>query len=220
MAGGALAAASTTNLPLPLPPPPLACDSGSMSSCWCRGFAFVGEMLLIAAIYVLGGVAYNFQRHGKRGVEALPHRPQWIELHGLFRDGVGLTRRKALGLVGRGDGRGPGKEPMVTKAAKEKKAKQDTETHKGHASPTASKASKGSGSPKEKGQSKKQKSGKDGTRGGGSQRTNMEEAAATTMEIDGSPSWSGPSAALQEQRDTTVHSSQAKVKVVLDGSKS
>ena len=95
---------------------------------------------MVGVAYLGGGIAYNSQVGGKRGLAALPHRPFWLELRALCFDGWYFTQRK-LGIgdrrvggasapllrAGDGDGRSrdhqDGKEKKQSKEKKEKKEK-------------------------------------------------------------------------------------------------
>ena len=97
---------------------------------------------MVGVAYLGGGIAYNSQVGGKRGLAALPHRPFWLELRALCLDGWYFTQRK-LGIgdrrvggasapllrAGDGDGRSrdhqDGKEKKQSKEKKEKREKKD-----------------------------------------------------------------------------------------------
>jgi len=99
-------------------------------------------LLVVGVAYLGGGIAYNSQVGGKRGLAALPHRPFWLELRALCFDGWYFTQRK-LGIgdrrvggasapllrAGDGDGRSrdhrDGKDKKQSKEKKEKKEKKD-----------------------------------------------------------------------------------------------
>ena len=104
-------------------------------------------LLVVGVAYLGGGIAFNSQVGGKRGLAALPHRPFWLELRALCFDGWYFTQRK-LGIGDRrvggasapllraGDGGGRsrdhqgGKGKQQSKERKEKTEKKDRKKDK------------------------------------------------------------------------------------------
>jgi hypothetical protein len=70
------------------------------------GLLFSTVVLGSAVLYLAVGIALRHRRTGAKGLQALPHREQWLQLHGLVMDGVQFTRATAAGRSGRGGGGG------------------------------------------------------------------------------------------------------------------
>jgi hypothetical protein len=70
------------------------------------GLLFSAVVLGSAVLYLAVGIALRHRRTGAKGLQALPHREQWLQLHGLVMDGVQFTRATAAGRSGRGGGGG------------------------------------------------------------------------------------------------------------------
>lgn len=65
--------------------------------------AFVIIILVVGAMYLGLGVAYNvYQRGMKPGLEAVPHVEMWRQVPELVKEGCSYTKAKVLGLMGRG----------------------------------------------------------------------------------------------------------------------
>eukprot|EP01047_Picozoa_sp_COSAG01_P026697 COSAG01_NODE_1729_length_9372_cov_17.444948_3_plen_181_part_00 len=170
--------------------------------------------------YLLVGSAYN-KRYGGiadlRGIwdaRLLPHRGFWIHLHGLVLDGVAFSRARLRGGGGGGGGGGV-RERMVGSGGGGSSGRSRGSVAGSEGSTKSGRSAKSTKSSKSK-----KKSGGKSNRGkdrgvAGSSRGDTEEsaaAAAAAAERSG-PGWSGATAALEEQVEEHVHSSQAKVKV-------
>eukprot|EP01043_Picozoa_sp_COSAG02_P015489 COSAG02_NODE_662_length_18752_cov_10.146464_9_plen_389_part_00 len=70
------------------------------------GLLFSTVVLGSAVLYLAVGIALRHRRTGAKGLQVLPHREQWLQLHGLVMDGVQFTRATAAGRSGRGGGGG------------------------------------------------------------------------------------------------------------------
>ena len=108
------------------------------------GSTFLTVVVGLAALYFGAGYVYNSRTGGTTGIHALPHARYWVELHGLFSDGVAYARNG--GHSGYRSVEGARPKPDLS-AEKSKKSKE---------SPTQEKTSKGSGKRKEKRSSKEQ----------------------------------------------------------------
>lgn len=61
------------------------------------GWTFLLLAVLSTALYAGGGIAYNVQTSGAApGLEALPHKEQWQNIHALVQDGIAFSKRRAL----------------------------------------------------------------------------------------------------------------------------
>ena len=140
-----------------------------------------------SSAYLGLGVAYG-HKTGRRGgsfgpLSPHPHAQHWISVVGLVADGVGFV----LGRRARSNSRKPLLPSPEKSAKKDKKRQRERQNESG-----------GGSSKKEK-KEKKQKGGARGERAGG-----MEVAVAPTE---------AEQRLLQEQTESGVHSSQAKIKV-------
>jgi hypothetical protein len=181
--------------------------------------------------YLLVGSAWN-KRYGGitdlRGIwdaRLLPHRGFWIHLHGLVLDGVAFSRARLRGGGGGGGGSGGVRERMVGSGGGGRS--------RGSVAGSEGSTKSGRSAQSTKSSKSKKKSGGKSNRGkdrgvAGSSRGDTEEAAAAAAAAGAGelryagaaagaersgPGWSGATAALEEQVEEQVHSSQAKVKV-------
>ena len=192
------------------------CGGWSPPLCGGLGWDVMAILLSAAVLYVLGGVLLNKKLYGTPGglAGAVPHRAFWMHVYGLAVDGVAFVR--AGGRRKRGgaavsqayavDDRAtplllPGSSGGSARAAKSEKKKSGGSSSK--AKKSKQKAS--SRQISSDGSSSKKKSS-DGDGGG-----------SASLSEQGPPGWSGHAAALAEQRDQAVHSSQQKIKVVTSG---
>ena len=172
-------------------------------------------MLLVlgVAAYSLGGAAYGKQRGGGGSVAggaagflaAHPHRQSWSELAGLCKDGLRFSQAKLLGHSSAGADQKGG----AAAAADARSQSSSTSSPKG----TKGKL-KG-----EKG--KKGKKGKHGGKGKNSgPASEPSEPGEEDLESSGTERGGGGgdglgAGLLAERRDETVHSSQARIEVLV-----
>ena len=168
---------------------------------------FLGLLFLGIGAYLLFGAAYNKRKYnltGLRDPRLLPNREFWASVYGLTLDGVEYARARAQGRLNDG---GESKRTSVASVSSSKSAK----------SARSTKSSSSKKKRKKDEEVKKQKEGKQ-KKGG---RVGKEEkllSSAEPMDSSSGPGWSGSSAQLAEHRDTAVHSSQQKIRVVLNDS--
>jgi len=175
------------------------------------GWTFSWCAILGAMAYLVVGMGMENRRTGAKGVKALPHRAFWLQLHGLVMDGVQFSARRAGVTLPAGS------------------AYSRLPAHAAPAPPTAPPSSRSD-------ESKRQRGRKEEARPSRKAKTDKKKARA--KDKDGRrPAASAPAAEapagsasseagaeatveerarqqLAEQRDTTVHSSMAKVQVV------
>eukprot|EP01048_Picozoa_sp_COSAG05_P018421 COSAG05_NODE_2690_length_2768_cov_2.750468_1_plen_445_part_00 len=181
-----------------------------------------------AVLYVGGGMAVNYLnlRRGEGGSKGnnslgsgefrqlLPHRVFWAGVRALIMDGVAFTtgRSRAHRAVGGGGSEG---RPSATAAAPLL-----LQRNKGE---SVADAPKQKGQKKAKGKKDRKKAGGKAAKGAGSPPDSRSSgggkagsSGAPELSPSESPAWAaGGTAAVEEQRDTHVHSSQAKVRVVI-----
>ena len=69
------------------------------------GSTFSAAVLGLGCVYLAVGVAMEHRRTGAKGLDALPHRQQWLALHALVMDGFQFARgRRRGGGYARGGG--------------------------------------------------------------------------------------------------------------------
>ena len=61
------------------------------------GSTFSAAVLGLGCVYLAVGVAMEHRRTGAKGLEALPHRQQWLALHALVMDGFQFARGRRRG---------------------------------------------------------------------------------------------------------------------------
>jgi hypothetical protein len=186
------------------------------------GGQLVALLLLGALLYLGGGIGINKARgngHGWR--ELLPHQTFWRNAAALVLDGVAFSR----GSRRERDGGGLSSAMLVDEAGSSTGGRRRTGSESGGSK--HSKGSKGSkGAKKKKGSSKETGQGKDKGKEQGKTDEKGESPPDRTLPRDGrgaqaaagaggAVGWSGNAAELQEERDASVHSSQAKIKVVV-----
>jgi hypothetical protein len=182
-------------------PPLLEIDNGSL------GWAFSLLVLLGTLGYCIAGAALNKRKGVKPTSDAwkleraigtqLPHRLFWRHTLALVHDGVAFARHKAGLDPGRARGAEGLSSHLQPTARGGNPAEPEFRTEKSQKGKRAKKKSS------KKPGSKHKREGRVGTA--------TPASAATCSE---GPRWVGAAAGLDEQRDETVHSSQAKVTVV------
>jgi hypothetical protein len=180
------------------------CGGWTPPLCGGLGWQVVLVLLGIPLVYLVGGILFNKQWRGNKGAEALPHRSFWLFVHGLVLDGMAFSRpggqqRRAGRNVTRGatavyasppdsdapllQGGARGEGSKVLSLGKEKSSKTKSKKRSGK-----SKQSSHVSSPAKK-----------------------EPCSSSEARLGGAACETAAARALLEQRDTTVHSSQAKV---------
>lgn len=91
----------TLNCVNPTPAPSSSSDSGLSA-----GSGLLIAFFCLLAVYVLGGMAYNY-RAGAKGIEMLPNLSFWRAVPGLITDGLRFSFVECFGLRRRGEGYTP-----------------------------------------------------------------------------------------------------------------
>ena len=142
---------------------------------------------------------------GRGWRELLPNRSFWSSAVALVLDGVMFTRET---LRGRSSSRPDSGAAPLLKVADSKRDRKRSESS--HSKTVKKKKASREQDPEKKEKRKDKKDVKGGLKASPSSK-DPDPGSPT----GGGPGWAGNAAELQEERDTTVHSSQAKIKVVV-----
>ena len=178
------------------------------------------------AMYMGGGAVYGARRSGSRPtLRTHPHYAKLSALHSLCVDGLAFTMIK-LGLRKHTNTR---QSPLLgtderlldladsdsNTPASTKSAERSSREMKRAKSKSASKTSKAGASKAARAGSKSKEKSR-GRRGGDSERSSGSPAALPVAgSLDDQAAWVGNEKVLNEQREGSVHSSQARIKIVI-----
>ena len=202
-------------------PAPLAVSHWGYTSHICSGSdchsgngTFVALLILLGAagLYVGAGAAYG-KRAGYRpiaGVPGLlathPHAPWLISLAGMVRDGTAMVRR-GRGATSARAGRAAAVQPLLGDGVGKKSSKRSKKEKE---------KEKKSGKVKKGGSNKDSIGSSSSARSAGADDKQSPQYKEREGERERDPSWLGSGTVLAERRDEQVHSSQQKIRVVVD----
>ena len=167
------------------------------------GWTFIWFVGLGGMAYLTVGMTMQNRRTGAKGMSALPHRRFWLQLHGLVKDGVQFSATRAGVTLPAGYSRIPAVAPQAL-------------THDSPVPQPPSSRKEGEGKSR-RSKSKKEKAAAPERK---EKKGKSKSSAAAVLAASSSSEVGAPAAVeerarqLAEQRDSTVHSSMAKVQVV------
>jgi len=165
-------------------------------------------LLVGGGAYVVGGVALGARRKGgKPSVKSHPHFDRWLELHSLCQDGVSYSRAR-LGVGGAAvprQNRGS-KTPLLEEDNRSKSRRRSSSS----SSLRAKKGRDDDGGKKERRGSRGGKEAKEKKKRGKDKAADPEEGEEVIEETEVEKK----ERLLKEERESGVHSSQQKIKVV------
>ena len=165
-------------------------------------------LLVGGGAYVVGGVALGARRKGgKPSVKSHPHFDRWLELHSLCQDGVSYSRAR-LGVGGAAvprQNRGS-KTPLLEEDGRSSKSRRRSSS----SSARGKKGRDDDGGKKERRGSRGGKEAKEKKKRGKDKAADPEEGEEVIEETEVEKK----ERLLKEERESGVHSSQQKIKVV------
>ena len=197
----------------------------------CRGWPIVVGFFALLASYLIIGSVYNMQTKKVTGLDALPHPEFWKAGYNLVIDGFFYTRSRLRGGVGGGDtyeklpaavsGSGSKKERAEAPAGQrleEAQAAMRSSGSSGGKTKGGDERSLSRGRTKEK-KTKKEKHSKSSRKDESSDGKSKSKSRTRDLSLEDkgravTEQVHGFAAVVMEERDSQVHSSQAKVKVI------
>ena len=181
----------------------------------CWGWPIVLAFFGLSTAYLVGGSVYNITVRKQQGLAALPNPEIWASLRGLVLDGARFTQS-----MGKATPRGEFERVPETDVAVAV-AVSVAPGHSGEAVATGgagnSKKERKAKGKKEKVHKEKGKGSKDKKRSKGGKSSQRETKGALQEALpETGPGWGGNANTLAEERQGSLHSSQQKIKVVVD----
>jgi len=163
-------------------------------------------LLVGGGAYVVGGVALGARRKGKPSVKSHPHFDRWLELHSLCQDGISYSRAR-LGVGGAAVPRQnrSSKTPLLEEDGRSSKSRRRSSS-----SQRGKKGRDDDGGKKERRGSRGGKEAKEKKKRGKDKAADPEEGEEVIEETEVEKK----ERLLKEERESGVHSSQQKIKVV------